>query len=73
MKIAIGIVIAMEKTAQGDSAMAPMTTIHRTAMRMSMIVRTPMIAAVPPTRPSSSRAIWPRERPRRRIDMCRTM
>ena len=73
MNRAIGMVMAIEKTPQGLSANAPMTTMPSTAMRMSMIVITPIIAAQPPTAPSSSRAIWPRLRPRRRIDMCTTM
>ncbi len=66
-------VMAMENTPHGDSARAPMTTMPRTAMRMIMMESTPRMAAQPPIGPSSSRAIWPSERPRRRMEMCRTM
>ena len=72
MKRAIGIVIAMEKTPHGLSASALTTTRPSTASRMTMITNTPTIAAVPPTPPSSSRAIWPSERPRRRVEMAST-
>ena len=37
-----------------------------------MIVMIPMMAAVPPTAPSSSRTIWPSERPRRRVEIHNT-
>ena len=57
MKMAIGIVIAMENTPQGLSASALTTTRPSTAKRITMMTSTPMIAAVPPTVPSSSRAI----------------
>ena len=66
-------VIAMENTPQGDSARAPMMTMTRTAIRISMIVMTPMMASQPPTKPSSSRHICPSERPRRRMARCMTM
>ena len=57
MKMAIGIVIAMENTPQGLSASALTTTRPSTAKRITMMTSTPTIAAVPPTVPSSSRAI----------------
>ena len=69
MKMAIGIVIAMENTPQGLSARALTTTSASTASRITMITSTPMIAAAPPTGPSSSRAICPSERPRRRVEI----
>ena len=34
-----------------------------------MMASTPMIAATPPMTPSSSRAIWPSDRPRRRVEI----
>ena len=69
MNRAIGMVIAMEKTPHGLSASALTTTSASTASRMIMMTNTPTIAATPPTAPSSSRAIWPRERPRRRVEI----
>jgi hypothetical protein len=72
MKMAIGMVIEMENTPHGLSARALTTTRASTASRITMITSTPTIAATPPTVPSSSRAIWPRERPRRRTEMDRT-
>ncbi len=69
MKIAIGMVIAIEKTPHGLSARAPTTTSASTASRITMMARTPTMAAAPPTAPSSSRAIWPSERPRRRVEI----
>ena len=73
MKSAIGIVIASEKTPQGDSVSALTTTRPSTAIRMIMIVMTANMAAQPPPRPSVSRAIWPRLRPPRRVEMASTM
>ena len=35
---------------------------------MTMMARVAIRAAMPPTEPSSSRAIWPSERPPRRIE-----
>ena len=66
MNRAIGMVMAIENTPHGLSASALTTTSASTAMRMIMMTKTPMSAATPPTAPSSSRAIWPRLRPRRR-------
>ena len=72
MKTAIGIVIAIEKTPQGLSASALTTTSASTASRITMMTRTPTIAATPPTTPNSSRAICPSERPRRRVEIAST-
>ena len=69
MKMAIGIVIEIENTPHGLSASALTTTSASTASRMVMITSTPTMAATPPTGPSSSRAIWPSERPRRRVEI----
>jgi hypothetical protein len=68
MNKAMGIVIAMEKVPQGESARAFTTTRARTASRMIMIEKTASSAATPPTGPISSRAIWPSERPSRRME-----
>ena len=68
MKIAIGIVIASENVAHGDCASALTTTSASTASRMIMIEKTAIRAAMPPTGPISSRAIWPRLLPSRRIE-----
>src|ERR1700716_823546 len=48
MKMAMGMVIAIEKTPHGLSARAPTTTSASTASRITMMTRTPMIAAAPP-------------------------
>ena len=68
MKIAIGIVIASENVPHGESASALTTTSASTASRMIMIEKTAISAAMPPTGPISSRAIWPRLLPSRRIE-----
>ena len=68
MNRAIGIVIAIENVAHGDTAIALTTTMASTASRMIMIANTPISAATPPTGPISSRAICPRLLPSRRID-----
>ena len=65
---AIGMVANTVAVAQGLCFIAFTTTSPSTAIRMIMIVSVPMIAARPPTGPSSSRAIWPRLRPSRRVD-----
>ena len=72
MNRAIGIVIAMENTPHGLSASAPTTTSASTASRITMMTSTPTMAATPPTTPSSSRAICPSERPRRRLEIAST-
>ena len=68
MRKAIGIVIAIEKVPHGESASAPTTTSASTASRMIMMQKTATSAATPPTGPISSRAIWPRLLPSRRIE-----
>src|SRR5919112_1074586 len=65
MRIAIGIVIAMENEPHGDSARARTTTRASTASRMTIIDRTARSAAAPPTGPISSRAICPSDLPAR--------
>ena len=61
-------VMPTEKTPQGLSARALTTTRARMATMITMISRVAISAAVPPMTPSSSRAIWPRERPPRRME-----
>jgi len=68
MNRVIGIVIAIAKTPQGDSASALTTTSASTATMMIMIAKTPINAAIPPATPISSRTIWPRLLPLRRIE-----
>lgn len=68
MKRAIGMVMPMEKTPQGECASAPTMTSASTASRMIMMTNTARRAAAPPTGPISSRAIWPSERPSRRVE-----
>ena len=68
MKSAMGMVRPIEKTPHGDSASAFTTTSASTARMMIMIAKTAIRAAVPPTTPISSRTIWPRLLPSRRID-----
>lgn len=66
-------VMVTEKVPQADSARALTTTIASTASRMIMMAKTPISAAAPPTLPISSRAIWPRLLPSRRMDRNRTI
>ncbi len=61
-------VAATVEVAQGLCFSAFTTTRPSTAIRMIMIIAAPISAAQPPTGPSSSRAIWPRLRPWRRVD-----
>ena len=68
MNSAIGMVRPIEKTPQGDSASALTTTRASTARMMIMIAKTAIRAAMPPTTPISSRTIWPRLLPSRRIE-----
>ncbi|SLF30583.1 Uncharacterised protein [Mycobacteroides abscessus subsp. massiliense] len=72
MNSAIGMVIAMENTPHELSPSALTTTRPNTAMRMIMMTKIATIAAIPPTVPISSRAIWPRLRPPRRVDITST-
>ncbi len=71
MASAIGMVANTEKVAQGLPFIAFTTTSASTAIRMIMIMSVPPSAAKPPKGPSSSRAICPRLRPSRRVDMNR--
>ncbi len=57
MNSAMGIVIPTENTPHGDSPRALTTTSARMATMMIMIAKVAMMAAYPPTTPSSSRAI----------------
>ena len=68
MKSAIGIVRPIENTPHGDSASAFTTTRASTARMMIMIAKTAIRAATPPITPISSRTIWPRLLPSRRIE-----
>ena len=61
-------VMPMEKTPHGEPASALTMTRASTASRMIMIMKTAIRAATPPTGPISSRAIWPSERPLRRVE-----
>ena len=72
MNSAIGIVIAMLNVPHGEFASALTTTSARTASRMIMIDSTATSAAMPPTGPISSRAIWPSDLPSRRMEKNRT-
>jgi hypothetical protein len=56
---------------QGLPNMAFTTTSPRTPIRITMIASTPTSAAVPPIGPISSRMIWPRLLPLRRIEPTR--
>ena len=68
---AMGIVMANVKVAQGDDFNAFTTTRAITAKRMTMIARTASCAMNPPRSLTSSRAIWPRDFPSRRIEQNR--
>jgi hypothetical protein len=68
MNSAIGMVMAIEKVPQGDSARALTTTRASTASRMIMMASTATRAATPPMGPISSRAIWPKLLPSRRME-----
>ena len=68
MKIATGMVAATVEVAQGLCFIALTTTRPSTAIRMIMIIRVPISAENPPNGPSSSRAIWPRLLPLRRVE-----
>ena len=72
MKMAIGMVSPTLQTPQALSPSALTTTIARIATMISMIDRVAMKAAMPPTSPSSSRAILPSERPPRRMEITST-
>jgi hypothetical protein len=68
MNNAMGTVMASENEPHGDSASASTTTSASTASRMTMIDKTAMSAAAPPTGPISSLAIWPRDLPSLRME-----
>ncbi len=68
MKMAIGIVAAIVKVPQGLPASAFTTTSETTASRIIMISKTVISAMMPPTLPTSSRAIWPSDLPSRRME-----
>ena len=70
--MAIGMVIPTEKTPQGEAARALTQTMARTARTIMSMTKTTMVATMPPIRPISSVAIWPRERPPRRMEKNRT-
>ena len=67
--MAIGIVAATVEVAHGLCFMAFTTTSPRTAMRIIIIAKVPINAAAPPIGPISSRAICPKLRPLRRVDI----
>ena len=66
MSMAIGIVMPTVKVPQGLCLRAFTTTSASTAIRITMMKKTPSSAAKPPRGPISSFAIWPSERPSRR-------
>ncbi len=68
MNRAIGMVIAIEKVPHAEAASAFTTTSASTASKMIIMAKTATSAAVPPTGPISSRAIWPRLLPSRRME-----
>ena len=63
MKIAIGIVIAIVNSPQGDSARAFTTTIERIAMIISIIPNIAIIVTPPTNVPNSSFIISPSDLP----------
>ncbi len=69
----MGMVVNTVKVAQGLCFMALTTTRPSTAMTITTIISVPSMAAVPPTAPSSSRAICPRLLPLRRVEMNSTV
>ena len=68
ISMAIGMVAKTVEVAHGLCFIALTTTSASTAIRITMIASVPIWAAKPPTGPSSSRAIWPSERPLRRVE-----
>jgi len=61
-------VAATVEVAHGLCFIAFTTTSPSTAIRITMIKNVAISAAMPPMLPSSSRAIWPRLRPSRRVE-----
>ncbi len=72
MNKAIGMVAKTVNVDQALCVMALTTTSASTAIRMIMMQSVPIIAAVAPKRPSSSRARCARLRPSRRVEQKRT-
>ena len=66
--IATGMVPSTVAVAHGLCFIALTITRPSTAIRMIMIIIAPIMAAQPPTGPSSSLAICPSERPSRRTE-----
>ena len=64
----MGMVIASVNVPHGESLSAFTTMSATAARRMTMMARTASIASIPPRLPTSSRAIWPRDFPLRRIE-----
>ena len=69
--MAAGIVASTVEVAHGLCFITFTITRLSTAHRMIMMRSVPMSAAKPPTAPNSSRAIWPRLRPSRRVESSR--
>ena len=68
MTMAIGIVAPTVNVPHGLSFSALVTTRPSTAIRITMIINTPIMATNPPTAPISSRAICPSDLPSRRSE-----
>ena len=71
MKSAIGIVAAIVNVPHGLPFKALTTTSATTASSTIMMSRTVISAVNPPMFPISSRAIWPRDFPSRRMEQNR--
>ena len=71
IKMAMGIVAPTVEVAHGLCRMALTTTKPSTAIKIIIMANTPIMATAPPKGPSSSRAIWPSERPSRLIEQNR--
>lgn len=72
MHTAIGMVQPTEKTPQGEEASALTQTMARTARTIMSMTKTTIVATMPPILPISSVAIWPSDRPPRRMEKNRT-
>ena len=68
ISMAIGMVAPTVNVPHGLFFSALVTTSPSTAMRITMIISTPIIATNPPTTPISSRAICPSDLPSRRSE-----
>ena len=71
--MAMGMVAAMVNVPQGLPFSALTTTSAMTASMMTMMMSTVTSAVKPATLPISSRAIWPRDLPSRRMEANRMM